>query len=322
MTWDQFESLKKLRATKPLEFPKMSLAEHDRVYHPTGFKDGCKCKLRSMFNSYAKADKIEGPEEVPMEEESQETASKCPAFRAVDAMRRLATKWHTGAYRRGADRLPYIVHPTAVVAMLKQWGFSEEHNPVTMGVAWGHDLIEDTNVSENDIINAGNTGDANLGNDILNGIRTLSFDAPEDPTLTKEEKDKIKDAYLQKVADTATPDILVVKIADRLCNSLDFYRDRNPWGKTYLAKGDRFFSRVDELPFSEKIKESIEEVKHQVGEIPDYKKPDYSSNTDDDSQPTSDFIESIMNNEFEEDDQFLPSFEYDEEQEENNEESK
>ena len=67
-------------------------------------------------------------------------------------MKALAEKYHDGKFRKGDERLPYIVHPQAVAATLVSWG--EPENSVAVSAAWGHDLLEDTTVTESEIIAA------------------------------------------------------------------------------------------------------------------------------------------------------------------------
>jgi len=285
MTWDQFEKNKQRNTSRGFVFPKFSLAEHDKKYHPHGFKHGDHCKLRETFEKHDEADMIEP--------ENEKTLPK--QVRAVNAMKRLATKWHAGAYRRGPEHLMYIVHPTAVVKTLKDWGYDAENDPVTMGVAWGHDLVEDTKVPEKEIVNAGNAAEAGLGDEILKGIKSLSFQKPEG-IVSHEEFERQKDAYLQKIADTAPAEILAVKIADRLNNAMDFAKDKNHWGKTYLAKGERFFKRVGELKNPEAVQKTIDEVKTAVAAIQEPPpKPKHSAKKGDDYR-----------------DEILPLFELDE----------
>ncbi len=70
--------------------------------------------------------------------------------------------------------MPYIAHPHAVVSMLKEWGYSEESDPATLAVAWGHDVLEDTDTPESAIREI----DDMLGERILSGIKMLTF-APD-----------------------------------------------------------------------------------------------------------------------------------------------
>ena len=76
--------------------------------------------------------------------------------------------------RKGPGNVPYIAHPHAVVSMLKEWGYSEESDPATLAVAWGHDVLEDTDTPESAIREI----DDMLGERILSGIKMLTF-APD-----------------------------------------------------------------------------------------------------------------------------------------------
>ena len=53
----------------------------------------------------------------------------------VENMKALARKWHEGAFRKGPGKVPYIVHPEAVVKQLQEWGYNENDDAVTLAVA-------------------------------------------------------------------------------------------------------------------------------------------------------------------------------------------
>ena len=78
---------------------------------------------------------------------------------------------HNGVNRDGPGNVPYIVHPHAIVSWLKEWGYTETDDPVTFAVAWGHDVLEDTNTPESVIRGV----DDLLGERILAGIKMLTF---------------------------------------------------------------------------------------------------------------------------------------------------
>ena len=156
---------------------------------------------------------------------------------AVRKMEALARRKHEGQVRKGAERLPYIVHPAAVVDQLKAWGYTETDDPVVIATAWGHDLIEDTDVRDEEILAACGA----LGDEVLSAIRALSF-RPEG-RLTDAEYDAAKAKYVAGVAQLA-PDILVVKLADRLCNTRDFQAWKPERAAGYLAKGQFLFARL------------------------------------------------------------------------------
>ncbi len=136
----------------------------------------------------------------------------------VEGMQRLAEKWHSGVFRKGPGHLPYVVHPAAVVAMLRSWGYMDFEDGLTLSVAWGQDLLEDTEVPEQDVVMA--CGRRELGEMVLAGISMLTFTPPKgcDDAVY----DKAKEEYIRRVAESAPVEILAVKIADRLSNTLDF----------------------------------------------------------------------------------------------------
>ena len=172
----------------------------------------------------------------------------------VENMEALARKWHEGAFRKGPGKVPYIVHPGAVVKQLREWGYNESDDAVTLAVAWGHDLLEDTKCPDAEMLAAG-------GDEVLAGIKTLSFLPPKTRPLTNEEWDKKKDEYIHNVAATAAPEILVVKMADRLCNTMDFVKAGNAYCRKYLRYGECLFGRVTEMKFHAQIEQTIADVK-------------------------------------------------------------
>lgn len=157
----------------------------------------------------------------------------------VDKAARLAMVAHNGTNRKGPGNVPYIVHPHAVVAMLKEWGFSEKKDPVTLAVAWCHDVLEDTDTPEAAIRDL----DPGLGPAILSGVRRLTFQ-PDVPHGSAD-YGRLKADYIANVARKAPPEILVVKIADRLCNTLDFLADgRSQKALEYFGYGEPLFARI------------------------------------------------------------------------------
>lgn len=109
-----------------------------------------------------------------------------------EAIMKLAEKYHAGQFRKGPGNVPYIVHPAAVVKTLLGWGEAEDSPAIA--IAWGHDLLEDTAVSEAEIRAA-------AGDRVLAGIRVLT--RPQ--TMAKER-------YLCQVAASGDREVL---LADR-----------------------------------------------------------------------------------------------------------
>lgn len=78
----------------------------------------------------------------------------------LDAMLVIAVNGHQGQLDKGGS--PYILHPLKVMHYLKS---TDEE---LMCIALGHDVIEDTDVTYQDLINAG------ISTRVVNGIRALT----------------------------------------------------------------------------------------------------------------------------------------------------
>lgn len=174
----------------------------------------------------------------------------------VERMAELAMIAHNGANRNGLGNVPYIVHPHAVVCMLKSWGYTESEDPVTLAVAWGHDVLEDTDMSESRIRNVcGEWADQ-----ILAGLHLLTFK----PTFPSghPEYGRLKATYIDHVAQTAPFEILPVKIADRLCNTLEFLHDGDAeHARAYLSYGEPLFERIVDLKYKDAILREVSAVR-------------------------------------------------------------
>ena len=183
---------------------------------------------------------------------------------AVQRMATLAYERHKGQYRKWPDGRPYIVHPQAVYDMLyKKWGYTEENDVVSLCVAWGHDLLEDAKPKnretiEKEIVAAG----GKWGEEVLAGISTLSFIYPDG--LLDDEYNKQKNEYIENVANNAPPVVLAVKMADRLCNTLDFAQSDKGKARGYLGKGMCLFRRLDQMPRPDLIRKSLAEVEAAI----------------------------------------------------------
>ena len=103
-----------------------------------------------------------------------------------------ATKKHKGQKRIGGD--DYISHPIAVCEMIKNQGYGEDYQITALF----HDLLEDTNATEEDILQYGSE-------EILVAVKLL----------TKEKGCDMK-SYVEGIK--ANPIAFAVKSADRLHN--------------------------------------------------------------------------------------------------------
>ena len=148
-----------------------------------------------------------------------------------DEMKRLAEKKHEGQFRlanKGESPVPYFEHPRSVVKNLLDWG--EPEDSVAIGIAWGHDLQEDTDVSAGEILAASDET-------VLAGIRLLTHEKGTDKRL-----------YLRNVARSGNREELLVKISDRIQNSRDFLKLEGPLRAfRYLHDADCIFDAVQKL---------------------------------------------------------------------------
>ena len=198
------------------------------------------------------SEEIEGNDNA---EKERLTADFIAELSVVSRMERLARIWHEGTYRSGRlSDVPYVEHPADVVAMLKSWGYNEKDDAVTLAVAWGHDLLEDTAIGEERIYAV--LGEGEVPRRIVEGIKMLTFRpsvANDDPEYGRQ-----KAAYISHVAREATPEILPVKMADRICNTLDFHKcEEIQRARTYLGYADEVFEMTGVTKYSAKIEETL-----------------------------------------------------------------
>ena len=143
-------------------------------------------------------------------------------------MKHLAEKYHAGQFRKGKEKLPYIVHPQAVAETLLAWGESS-HSPAIQ-IAWGHDLLEDTGVSDAEIL-------AVSSQYVLDTIKLLTH-----------REDMEKRRYLMVIAGSSNRDAFLVKMADRICNAKDFRALKGDlYAFQYLHEADCLHNAADEF---------------------------------------------------------------------------
>lgn len=130
----------------------------------------------------------------------------------------IATNAHNGQYDRGGN--PYILHPMKVMHYLKS------NDEELQCIALGHDVIEDTSTTYEDLRNAGMT------DRIIDGIRALT----KQPGQTYEE---------YKAGVFANRDAMLVKMAD-LRHNTDIRRLKGVTEKdiTRMAKYHTFFMEL------------------------------------------------------------------------------
>jgi (p)ppGpp synthase/HD superfamily hydrolase len=156
-----------------------------------------------------------------------------------------AVKCHTGQYRKhaiGDQRLPYIVHPIDVMKTVWQWGVGD---PIIMTAALLHDVLEDSNVTARQVAKE-------FGDEVARLVTELTHD----PQVGD------KSEYLKQFATASVP-ALVIKLADRYCNTLHRLA-ANPAGiNAYIVKSGILLeimrARSEEIAqrFSEAVSRTI-----------------------------------------------------------------
>ena len=137
-----------------------------------------------------------------------------------------ASKKHEGQKRIGGK--DYITHPIAVCGMLKEKGFSEDYQITALF----HDLLEDTDATEEEILMYGN-------HNVLLAVKLL----------TKEKGCDMK-SYIDGIKNN--PIAFVVKGADRLHNLQCALETSEGFKRKYILETVEWY-----LDFSEKIKVAV-----------------------------------------------------------------
>lgn len=137
-----------------------------------------------------------------------------------------AKKMHEGAFRMGGE--PYITHPAAVAEMIRQQGYNEDYQIAALF----HDLLEDTDASEEEIRRIG-------GDDVLEAVKLL----------TK------KEGYImaEYVAGIRQNDMaFAVKAADRLHNLKSAFVADMDFRRRYVLESIEWY-----LDFSPEIPKAV-----------------------------------------------------------------
>lgn len=116
---------------------------------------------------------------------------------------------------------PYYTHPIAVACLVMKYKQSHKIDELVKA-ALGHDLLEDTKTTENDI-------ELRWGWQVLSLIQEL--------TTNEEEKNKVgKSEYLASKMSTMSSWALVIKLCDRLHNVMDFIFASPKFVERYTAE--------------------------------------------------------------------------------------
>lgn len=107
-----------------------------------------------------------------------------------------------GSLKRKSGDIPYVIHPIRVAMILRAAGFSEFKDRNLMLASLFHDLLEDTNLTFEDL-------KAEFGTEIASIVKEVS--KPEN--ISKEE-------WL-RTFDTTSKEAKLIKLADRIDNLMD-----------------------------------------------------------------------------------------------------
>lgn len=141
----------------------------------------------------------------------------------------VAARYHSYQYRSNVingQRMPYLIHPMEVCKKVWQWGVGEEYMLIAAVL---HDVVEDTILSIASI-------EQQFGPQVASIVDELTFIT----NATGKEKAAQKAEYVSTFA-TKSVSSLVIKMADRLVNTMDhFFTDREKSVK-YFHKADALF---------------------------------------------------------------------------------
>jgi (p)ppGpp synthase/HD superfamily hydrolase len=150
----------------------------------------------------------------------------------IDAAVTFAAQCHAGQVRK-ESRLPYIIHPLEVMKRLERWGIDEEDMLVAAAC---HDVIEDCpKFDESDVR-------AVIGDRATGFVLELTRVVHPRNGISVDEQ---KSAYLESWTASKSVESLVIKIADRICNTADFVVQRPDYAPKYWAKALPLWGALD-----------------------------------------------------------------------------
>ncbi len=149
-----------------------------------------------------------------------------------------ATRKHRGQWRKHSNA-PYIVHPLKVIERLGSWGIDREEHWHVWTAAALHDVIEDCGVTPQ-VIKFG------FGKKVRDLVQELTF-RERRPGEHHDAWREAKREYLESFAFKST-DALVIKVADRLCNTEDYLSvpSKRDYAEKYFNQAKPLFDECDE----------------------------------------------------------------------------
>lgn len=133
-----------------------------------------------------------------------------------------AYRAHRGQFRKGSG-LPFIVHPLAVLSQLSEWGVT---NIVVWKAGVCHDVREDCpKVAHDHLVKV-------IGIEAADIVEELSFFPDKGQPISYPDQ---KAAYMETFGSKGIP-ALVIKCADRICNTFDWLSTDPEYAKVYWKK--------------------------------------------------------------------------------------
>jgi len=124
---------------------------------------------------------------------------------------RLAAYGHTGQTRKwGHSDQPYILHPARVAGMVT---IHKDSTEKMVAAAWLHDVLEDTSVTEEDII-------TRFGREVAVLVKDMT-NVPKDSHIPRDIRKAMDRERLMKVSDEAK----LIKLCDRIDNLREIWDD-------------------------------------------------------------------------------------------------
>ena len=146
-----------------------------------------------------------------------------------------AAKKHEGQFRKGGK--PYITHPAAVAEILRQNGYNEDYQITALF----HDLLEDTDATEDEIRSLG-------GEEVLTAVKLL----------TKSEG-YVMEEYVGAIKQN--PMAFAVKAADRLHNLRSAFVADTEFKRRYILESIDWY-----LDFSPEIPKAVKALADSLDE--------------------------------------------------------
>ena len=146
-----------------------------------------------------------------------------------------AAEKHKGQFRKGGDE--YITHPMAVAEIVKNNGYGTDYQIAALF----HDLLEDTDASEEEI--------KEYGNEII--LNTVKL-------LTKEKGYNMAD-YIERIRNNKMA--FVIKAADRLHNLMSAVEADEDFRRRYIQETREWY-----MDFSPEIHEAVKRLEESLAD--------------------------------------------------------